>query len=265
MQAKLWNPQVAFYKVKTLKHTQGFGYEKYSFFQYNENKNSFIKSQQLVMKVPCSFNFHTYPFDKHQCNIQMYELRYKEAVNITITKFYSSSHFSMNDEVMISSMKLPFKVFGLIGKSERYPYHGVIVLTIKRDSLDLLLGPFYIPTGIFATLSIGSYVISPEVVPGRMGLLITTYLIASNVYGSLDAPPSRGFSNIEVWITGVQCNILLAIVEYLFILCLMRSEIKLPFGFSVRKCIKIIDAIFFTLSLAFLISFNYFYWTSVMK
>ena len=97
-----------------------------------------------------------------------------------------------------------------------------------------------------------------------MGLLITLYLIATNVYGSLNAPPSRGFSYVEVWIIGVQCNILLAIMEYLFILCIMRCEINLPFGLSVRKCIKIIDVIFFSLSLAFLIAFNYFYWTSIM-
>ena len=70
----------------------------------------------------------------------------------------------MNDEVTITSMKLPFKVFGLIGKSDRYPHNGVIRLTIERDSLDLLLGPFYIPTGIFAALSVGSYIINPEIV-----------------------------------------------------------------------------------------------------
>ena len=265
MQAKLWNPQVAFKMVKTLKRPQGFGFEKYSFFEYNKDNNQFMKYEKLVMEVPCSFNFHTYPFDKHQCNITMFETRHKKTTNLTITKFYSKVYFSKNNEIIVSSMKLPFRVFGSIGKSNGEPYYGVILLTIERDSLALLLGSFYIPTGIFATLSIGSYVISPEVVPGRMGLLITTYLIASNVYGSLDAPPSRGFSNIEVWITGVQCNILLAIVEYLFVLCLMRCEIKLPFGFSVRKCIKIIDAIFFTLSLVFFISFNYFYWTSIMK
>ena len=62
-----------------------------------------------------------------------------------------------------------------------------------------------------------------------MGLLITLYLIATNVYASLDAPPSRGFSYVEVWIAFVQCNILIAIIEYLFILCLMRCDIKFTF------------------------------------
>ena len=93
-----------------------------------------------------------------------------------------------------------------------------------------------------------------------MGLLITTYLIASNVYGSVDAPPSRGFSNIELWITGVQCNILMAIFEYLFILCVTRFNKKVAICYDITTIVSAIDTIFFIFSLTFLISFNCFYW-----
>ena len=43
-----------------------------------------------------------------------------------------------------------------------------------------------------------SFFIHPDMVPGRMGMLIMLYLIQVNTYGSLDAPPKRGFSSIEV-------------------------------------------------------------------
>ena len=40
-------------------------------------------------------------------------------------------------------------------------------------------------------------------VPGRMGMLVTLYLISANVYNSLDAPASRGFrSGLFVYISG---------------------------------------------------------------
>ena len=148
MQAQLWHPQIAFYKVKNVKHTKGFGYKQYSFFQYNKNYNAFLKSEQLVMKIPCSFNFHAYPFDKHQCNLSMYEI-----VNPTV-----------RNTIMLNSLQLPFEVLASIGSSENYPHTGMIFLTIERHSVELLMGPFYIPTGIFAALSVGSYIISPEVV-----------------------------------------------------------------------------------------------------
>ena len=55
-------------------------------------------------------------------------------------------------------------------------------------------------------------------VPGRMGLLVTLHLISSNVYNSLNAPQKRGFSYIEVWMIGAQGVILMALLEYGFIL-----------------------------------------------
>ena len=49
-------------------------------------------------------------------------------------------------------------------------------------------------------------------------MLVTLYLISINVYTSLDAPPGRGFSNIELWMVGMQIPILVALVEYSVIL-----------------------------------------------
>ena len=51
-------------------------------------------------------------------------------------------------------------------------------------------------------------------VPGRLGLLITLDLIATNTYNSVKAPEKRGFSYLEIWMLGVQIPILLAIFEY---------------------------------------------------
>ena len=60
-------------------------------------------------------------------------------------------------------------------------------------------------------------------VPGRVGLLLTAYLIASNVYSSVEAPQSRGFCFIDVWMVGVQISILTAIFEYGIVLALIRA------------------------------------------
>ena len=98
-------------------------------------------------------------------------------------------------------------------------------------------------------------------IPGRMGLLITTSLIAWNVYGSTKAPPSRGFSYIEVWITGVQTNITGAIFEYLLILALKRSNLNMSTKSSdMDQIIKLIDLGALTISLIFFSVFNIIYW-----
>ena len=55
-----------------------------------------------------------------------------------------------------------------------------------------------------------------------MGLIITLYLIAANIYSSLSAPPGRGFSYIELWMVGIQVPILVSLVEYSVILGLRK-------------------------------------------
>ena len=51
-----------------------------------------------------------------------------------------------------------------------------------------------------------------------MGMILTLYLIHVNVYNSVDAPQSRGFSYIEIWMIGTQVPIILALMEYGFVL-----------------------------------------------
>ena len=55
-----------------------------------------------------------------------------------------------------------------------------------------------------------------------MGMIVTVYLISTNVYNSVEAPNVRGFSYIEIWMIGTQIPILMALLEYGFILYLKK-------------------------------------------
>ena len=60
-----------------------------------------------------------------------------------------------------------------------------------------------------------------------MGMIVGLYLISTNVYNSVDGPTSKGFSYyIEIWMIGTQIPILLALVEYGFILYLKKISMK---------------------------------------
>ena len=63
-------------------------------------------------------------------------------------------------------------------------------------------------------------------VPGRMGMLVILFLILITIHGSVDGPSSRGFSYLEVWYTGMFMPVVIAIIEYAFILAVLkyRSE-----------------------------------------
>ena len=108
-----------------------------------------------------------------------------------------------------------------------------------------------------------------------MGLLVTLYLISSNVYSSVSAPKKRGFSYMEVWIMGSQGTILLAIIEYGFILMwkkfenkassevspiVDKDEEKMWKNLSLNEKIKRVDIISIIVSGMFFLLFNIIYW-----
>ena len=117
-------------------------------------------------------------------------------------------------------------------------------------------------------------------VPGRLGLLITLDLIATNTYNSVKAPSGRGFSYIEIWLIGIQIPILLAIFEYGILLTIKRvskqeiGQTKINVISSGTETLissqkirdmdqigKTMDKWTFIGSLCFMIIFNIVYWS----
>ena len=111
-----------------------------------------------------------------------------------------------------------------------------------------------------------------------MGLLVTLYLISSNVYSSLQAPIQRGFSYIEIFLVGNQGVIFFAILEYGFVLAWkkysklwnksqVKQDRKIGSWFDLNMTeddnIKVIDMISLILAITFLIIFNTIYWINV--
>ena len=105
-------------------------------------------------------------------------------------------------------------------------------------------------------------------VPGRMGMVVTLCLITANIYNSVDAPKTRGFSYIEIWILGAQFPIILGLLEYGFILHLMKY---FKFGAKVGPVtmdslafedkVKKLDYFTMAFNVCFFTLFNVFYWT----
>lgn len=175
LKKQLWNPHVQFDKAKDIEKTRGYGFDEYHWyeiFKTKENESDGLytsfKSEYLLMKFPCTFDFNNYPFDKHQCQLRFYEFRYPYESSIYITDIYYDNYAQYidneNDTIEIDVPKIPFKVLISIGKDNTYNDTGVIFLTLERNELDLLIGAFYLPTGTFAILSLVSYLISPELV-----------------------------------------------------------------------------------------------------
>ena len=108
--------------------------------------------------------------------------------------------------------------------------HGnaVIPVFIWRIHLKRLLMPYvveaFIPTGVLVMVSWTSFLISPECVPGRVGLLVTLLLVLTNIYlYELNHSPSTSCATaLDAWNQICLTMVALAILEYAGILYTMR-------------------------------------------
>ena len=86
----------------------------------------------------------------------------------------------------------------------------------------------YLPSGMFVITSWVSFLIKPEIVPGRMALLVTLFLVLINIFNSVRerAPISSSLNALDLYI--VVCIFLIfgALMEYAAILFLLSKRRK---------------------------------------
>ncbi|XP_069686013.1 glycine receptor subunit alpha-1-like [Periplaneta americana] len=78
----------------------------------------------------------------------------------------------------------------------------------------------YIPTILFVVISWGSFLVKPDMVPGRMVLLVTNLLSLITMFEAVRAssPPALGVKSVDVWLLCCIMFVFLALLEYLFVL-----------------------------------------------
>ena len=109
---------------------------------------------------------------------------------------------------------------------------------------------------------------------------MTLYLIAINVYNSVEIPTKSGFSFIEIWMIGIQVPILVGIFEYGIVLAMKKYQachptkiIKVGPGeirgnfepYDMYLVSKKVDKWTFLGSLVFIIMFNMIYWCASLN
>ena len=85
----------------------------------------------------------------------------------------------------------------------------------------------YLTSTLLVFVSSVSFLINPIVVPGRMGLLVTVFLVLINIFISVkrDSPTSSGFLNaIDIFLVVCVGYVFFAILEYSIVLLGNRTK-----------------------------------------
>ena len=101
-------------------------------------------------------------------------------------------------------------------------------------------------------------------------MLVTLFLIVTNVYSSVDAPSKRGFSYIEQWYLCVLTPIVLALLEYGILLTIakLRGGFQGPMKVGTSKInfdrlVVHVDIISFLFCLLIIVILNLYYWSQI--
>ena len=137
--------------------------------------------ETVKVSIYCNFDFQSFPFDDHECDLSLYDpinsrdwttMASEYEVNDICYKNKNCKWLSEEGWLYLpdgSPYTIKMRYMGAnYSDVDEDHYDPVSVSTIKfsikRNSLGQLFGSFYLPTGLFAFLSVGSYIINPDIV-----------------------------------------------------------------------------------------------------
>jgi len=176
--------------------------------------------------ISCRMMFDDYPLDAHTCQFQVgsyYDTN--KTVKCSSEYVYDESR-QRSLQHFIEFEPLPEKDTSVVLPSGAYAACGFQIRLVRKTMQFLV--QVYLPSFMFVVVSWVSFLIKPEVVPGRMALLVTLFLVLINIFNSVRerAPISSRLNAIDFYL--VMCIFLVfgALLEYGVILLLLKKRRK---------------------------------------
>jgi len=176
--------------------------------------------------ISCRMMFDDYPLDAHTCQFQVgsyYDTN--KTVKCSSEYVYDESR-QRSLQHFIEFEPLPEKDTSVVLPSGAYAACGFQIRLVRKTMQYLV--QVYLPSCMFVVVSWVSFLIKPEVVPGRMALLVTLFLVLINIFNSVRerAPISSRLNAIDFYLVICIFLVFTALLEYAVILLLLKKRRK---------------------------------------
>ena len=144
------------------------------------------------VKMLCDMDFSLLPHDTQQCSFVLYSLALPEVyMNFTSIEYYvyfgkegEKKKNLQNFEVTVKDLDFDnFPALSIFGEEQPYAVGG-FYFVLKRLPFSYTM-KYVMPCTAAVVASWVSFLIPPDIVPGRVGLLVTLFLVAMTIFGSI--------------------------------------------------------------------------------
>ena len=212
---KFWNPDIELYRMEQFRSQSILK----AMSSLSVKKNRYIEYESRVdIQISCRMNFDRYPLDTQECPFRIGSYYSSiETVNCTETYVYNKN-LQRSLQYSIEIDPLPEKYRELVSGKKRYAVCGVNILLSRTKKQTFF--QVYLPSMMFVAVSWVSFLIKPDIVPGRMALLVTMLLVLINVFNGVKAkaPKSTDLNAVDLYLVVCIGTVFLALFEYALVL-----------------------------------------------
>merc|ERR1719245_2845961 len=190
-------------------------------------KNKTINYELNVhITISCQMNFDDYPLDAHACQFQVGSYYDTQEVVMCKAHFIYDENRQRSLQHLIQIEELPSRFKTVRLPSGVYSAAGFQV-KLQRKQMQFVV-QVYLPSAMFVIVSWVSFLVKPEVVPGRMAMLVTLFLVLINIFNSVreQAPISSRLNAIDLYLVVCIFLVFSALMEYAVILFLLKARRK---------------------------------------
>ena len=214
MTKDLWLPNVMIYNLKTYKvmdvlsKLAGLWIRADYVVSYSEATHITFICPMHFDKFPldtqrCKFLVGSYSYDDSQMTFTTSNAKYnnKESNSIALDYEIEILKLSKEDSLLIFEGLGNFSLAGFELVLRRYVSTYIIT--------------YYLPSGLFVIVSWISFLIPMDVIPGRMALLVTLFLVLVNIFNNVttNTPKAEGLTAIEAWMLACILFVFGALIE----------------------------------------------------
>ena len=216
----LWYPELEIYGIENfrrynvLREMSGLRIRKDRTINYE---------LKVEVRISCQMNFKNYPLDEQTCLFQVgsYYGSNKTIQCESNLTYDTSKQKNIQHAVKLMSLPIQNKTVSLI--SGNYAVCGFSIHLTRKRMQNVV--QIFMPSFMFVVASWISFVVKPDMVPGRMALLVSILLILLNLFNNAkDKGPesNNDISAVDLYLVFSMFLVFTALMEYAVVLVLMK-------------------------------------------